>query len=203
MLRVEFVTRIIVTGSAIKRYNIPEGTHVRYLDEMFYKDDKLGDPLILFNEQTQWYDMYDPKKPVSSETYLGEVPRTALMPTPEQKDQIWKHQHTIFDALIPAWEHENAVIADGKLEWGLYKGKVMLGDEISNDSCRIWEEGKKEQRKDKDIFRMMEFEEEISEKQAEMLLDGFRWTMEATSRFPGNWKANKSKKADETKLAAA
>ena len=54
--------------------------------------------------------------------------------------------------LKPLFESIDLELVDYKLEFGLYKNRVILADEISPDSCRLWKKGTTESM-DKDLFR--------------------------------------------------
>ncbi|MDD3007056.1 MAG: phosphoribosylaminoimidazolesuccinocarboxamide synthase [Candidatus Pacebacteria bacterium] len=185
MYPIETVYRRVATGSALKRYpGLKEGDLFEVI-EFFYKDDAAGDPYMVFNEETEWYDLYDSKKPVSPETYLGEVPRTAFMPSKEQLDTIALYQGQIFEALSKAWADEGTVLVDLKCEYGeSLDGIIMLSDDVNADCCRLWPFGDKNQMKDKEVFRQMVGE--ITPAQKAILNKNYLWVVETTSRFPGN-----------------
>jgi phosphoribosylaminoimidazole-succinocarboxamide synthase len=54
--------------------------------------------------------------------------------------------------LIRFFDSKNMILVDFKLEFGLFKGKVVLGDEICPDTCRLWDKHSLE-KMDKDRFR--------------------------------------------------
>ena len=58
----------------------------------------------------------------------------------------------INDILIEFFASKNLDLVDFKLEFGRYKGDIILADEISPDTCRLWEKGTK-RKMDKDRFR--------------------------------------------------
>ncbi|HWR41213.1 MAG TPA: phosphoribosylaminoimidazolesuccinocarboxamide synthase, partial [Patescibacteria group bacterium] len=97
--------------------------------EMYYKDDALGDPLI---------NNYHIKA-------LG-------LATEEQIKALESYALKINDILSSFLKDKKLELIDFKLEFGLHKGEILLGDEISPDTCRFWdtETGEK---LDKDRFR--------------------------------------------------
>jgi phosphoribosylaminoimidazole-succinocarboxamide synthase len=130
ILKVEVVTRNIAAGSLSKRLGLAEGTPMsRPVLEFYYKDDDLGDPMI--NE---------------SHIYAME------MATPEQIQYISETALRINEILTGYLKEKEIMLIDFKLEFGLYEGSVLLGDEISPDTCRFWD-AKTKEKLDKDRFR--------------------------------------------------
>lgn len=130
ILQVEVVVRNIVAGSLAKRLGLEEGTILaRPVVECYYKNDKLGDPLI--NDD---------------HIYVLELA------TPEQLDFIKQEARKVNKILIPFLDNINLELVDFKLEFGTYGGQVLLGDEISPDTCRFWDKITRE-KMDKDRFR--------------------------------------------------
>ena len=120
----EVIIRNISAGSFAKRYGVDEGiVFAEPTIEFSYKNDELGDPLI------------------------NEYHALALeLATREELD-------TINDELKEFWKSCGVTLVDFKLEFGrLSDGTIVLADEISPDTCRLWdsETGKK---LDKDRFR--------------------------------------------------
>jgi phosphoribosylaminoimidazole-succinocarboxamide synthase len=130
IIRVEAVVRNIVAGSLFKRLGLAEGTPLsRPVLEYYYKDDALGDPMI--NE----YHI----------AALGLAGR-------EQMEQIASAAFRINGILAGFLKEKGIILVDFKLEFGLFKGQVLLGDEISPDTCRFWDAATNE-KLDKDRFR--------------------------------------------------
>ncbi|MCL5289678.1 MAG: phosphoribosylaminoimidazolesuccinocarboxamide synthase [Bacillota bacterium] len=130
IIKVEVVVRNIVAGSLAKRVGLPEGTILpKTVLEYYYKDDALGDPLINASHIAA-LDLATPEQ-------MELIKETAL-----QVNEIMR------DYLAPA----NIDLIDYKLEFGVHKGEVILGDEISPDTCRFWDKTTKE-KLDKDRFR--------------------------------------------------
>ncbi|MCL5981708.1 MAG: phosphoribosylaminoimidazolesuccinocarboxamide synthase [Firmicutes bacterium] len=130
ILPVEVVVRYIAAGSLSKRLGLAEGTALSGpVLEFYYKNDELGDPLI--NEyHIKALDLATPRQ-------VAEVAGLALQ----------------VGGLLTAYLREKDIIlVDFKLEFGLYHGTVLLGDEISPDTCRFWDAGSGE-KLDKDRFR--------------------------------------------------
>ncbi|MDN5347818.1 MAG: phosphoribosylaminoimidazole-succinocarboxamide synthase [Clostridia bacterium] len=127
---VEVVVRNIAAGSLSQRLGIAEGTPLkRPVLEFYYKSDDLHDPMI--NEY------HIAALELASEEDL------ALM-----KNYALKINEYLIKFLQPA----NLVLVDFKLEFGHHEGKLMLGDEISPDTCRFWD-ARSGEKLDKDRFR--------------------------------------------------
>lgn len=127
---VEVIVRNIAAGSLSKRLGLEEGTKLRSaVLEYCYKDDALGDPMI--NE----YHAYA----------LG-------IATKEELDQIAAMSFKINDIMSEYLKDLGIELIDFKLEFGRYKGKIILADEISPDTCRFWD-SKTGEKLDKDRFR--------------------------------------------------
>lgn len=130
ILPVEVVVRNIAAGSLAKRIGWEEGTKLPgTILEMYYKNDDLGDPLI--NE------------------YHIEVMGLA---TKEQVKTMEKYALQINEILTAYLKDKNLELIDFKLEFGVHNGEVLLGDEISPDTCRFWDSVTGE-KMDKDRFR--------------------------------------------------
>ena len=130
IVMVEVIVRNTAAGSFSKKYGTAEGTALQNtVVEFSLKSDELGDPMI--NE--------------SHITALGLASADELAEMTEQALKI----NTFLCALF---EKAGIRLVDFKLEFGRYGGEIILCDEISPDSCRLWdrETGKK---LDKDRFR--------------------------------------------------
>jgi len=131
IIPVEVVVRNYAAGSFTRRYGIPEGTKLeRPLVETFWKNDELHDPLVC-NEHIELLKLADLKD-------VEEMKKLALK---------------VNDVLKEFFAAKNIILVDFKLEFGKTPdGKLVLADEISPDSCRLWDAstGKK---LDKDVFR--------------------------------------------------
>ena len=131
MIPLEIVVRNRLAGSTAKKFQKEDGSPLPFpLFEIYYKDELLGDPFIS-SEQAEvlgW----------SSLEAIDEMKSLALKVNQE---------------LIVLFSKCDLDLIDFKLEFGRdVSGKLLLGDEISADSCRIWTlEGK---RLDKDRFRL-------------------------------------------------
>lgn len=127
----EVVVRNVVAGSMSKRLGIPEGTELEQpIIEFYYKDDALGDPLI--TEDHIWL---------------------LKAATPEQVETIKSITKTVNKELQSIFDDCHVRLIDFKLEFGLdADGKVLLADEISPDTCRLWDKDTNE-KLDKDLFR--------------------------------------------------
>lgn len=131
IIPLEVVVRNKATGSIIKRLGIEEKTIFNPpLIELFYKDDGLGDPII--NDQHA--------------LLLSDVTKSELDEIKEKAIEINKQLTKIFADV-------NVTLIDFKLEFGrLANGTIVLADEISPDTCRLWDSNTSE-KLDKDVFR--------------------------------------------------
>lgn len=126
----EVIVRNIAAGSMSKRLGIPEGTVLAHtVLEFSYKNDELGDPMI--NE----YHAY-----------------AMNLATPEEVKTITDMAFKVNDFMVGYFKKLNIDLVDFKLEFGRYKGQIILADEISPDTCRFWDSTTKE-KLDKDRFR--------------------------------------------------
>ena len=130
IIPLEVIVRNIAAGSMAKRFGIEEGTPLKHpILEFCYKNDELGDPFA--NE--------------SQITALGWA-------TQEELDVISTITLKVNDILKKFLATKNVTLVDFKLEFGKHKGEVLLGDEISPDTCRFWDATTGE-KLDKDRFR--------------------------------------------------
>jgi len=115
----EVIIRNVAAGSFSKRYGVAEGTKLAAPTiEFSYKNDELGDPLL--------------------NTYHALALRLA---TKEEIDTITKMAFAVNEAMIKFFKELKIDLIDFKLEFGRYKGEIVLADEISPDTCRFWEAG--------------------------------------------------------------
>ncbi len=126
----EVIIRNRAAGSFSKRYGVPEGTELATtIIEFSYKNDDLGDPLI--------------------NDYHALALRLA---TQEEIDKIKELAFKVNDVLKEYFMEIGVELIDFKLEFGRYKGQIILADEISPDTCRFWD-AKTGEKLDKDRFR--------------------------------------------------
>ena len=130
IIKVEVVVRNIAAGSLAKRLGLAEGTVLPGpVLEYYYKSDELGDPMI--NEY------HIRALNLASEEQLKEMEKTALAVNSVLREHL---------------AARGLVLVDFKLEFGVFDGRVLVGDEISPDTCRFWDAATKE-KLDKDRFR--------------------------------------------------
>lgn len=131
MIPVEVVVRNIAAGSLAKRLGLQEGVRLaRPVLEFYMKNDALGDPMV--NE----YHIYA----------LG-------LATPEEVGAMADLALRVNDLLVPYLKEQGLELVDFKLEFGVdATGRVVLGDEISPDTCRFWD-SRTGEKLDKDRFR--------------------------------------------------
>lgn len=130
ILPIEVIVRNISAGSICARLGLEEGqVFDPYIMEFCYKSDELGDPFI--NESIVY---------------------TLKLATPQQVAQINKMTEAINYALKDIFLSVGLKLVDFKLEYGLYGDTVVLADEISPDTCRLWD-AETNMKLDKDRFR--------------------------------------------------
>ena len=130
IIPVEVVVRNVIAGSLSKRVGVEEGVELAdTIVELYYKDDELHDPMI--NE------------------YHARIMGWA---TAEQLKEIDRQAHKINQVLKEFFDSINIILVDFKLEFGLFEGRIILADEISPDTCRLWDKVSLE-KLDKDRFR--------------------------------------------------
>ncbi len=130
IIKVEVVVRNIAAGSLAKRLGLPEGQALAApVLEFYYKDDDLGDPMI-----------------------NGYHIQALNLASAEQMDKIKDTAFKVNGILLEHLADKNIDLVDFKLEFGVHKGEVLLGDEISPDTCRFWDK-KTHEKLDKDRFR--------------------------------------------------
>ncbi|WP_275286433.1 phosphoribosylaminoimidazolesuccinocarboxamide synthase [Halomonas elongata] len=130
MLPVECVVRNIAAGGLVKRLGVEEGSELAPPTfELFLKDDALHDPMI--NES---------------------LAETFGWATPEQLAEMKSLTYRVNDVLKQLFADGGLLLVDYKLEFGLFQGGIVLGDEFSPDGCRLWDARTRE-KLDKDRFR--------------------------------------------------
>ena len=127
----EVIIRNISAGSFAKRYGVEEGiVFDAPTIEFSYKCDELDDPLL--------------------NTHHALALKLA---SPEEIAVIEKYAFAVNDFLKDFWSSCGVTLVDFKLEFGrLHDGTIVLADEISPDTCRLWD-SKTHEKLDKDRFR--------------------------------------------------
>ena len=133
MIPLEVVVRNKLAGSTAKKFQKEEGELLKEpLFELYYKKESLGDPFISKDQALM----------------LG------VLSSQEEGIEIKEKALKINEKLVDLFSRSDMDLIDFKLEFGRdKKNLILLGDEISADSCRIWRKGTKE-RLDKDRFRL-------------------------------------------------
>ncbi|HNV23832.1 MAG TPA: phosphoribosylaminoimidazolesuccinocarboxamide synthase [Candidatus Omnitrophota bacterium] len=126
----EVIVRNRAAGSLCRNYGLQEGTTLSCpVLEFCYKRDDLNDPLI------------------------NDYHVLALnLATEQEIADLKKYTLKINELMTKFFKNLNLELIDFKLEFGRYKGKIILADEISPDTCRLWEVGTGK-KLDKDRFR--------------------------------------------------
>ncbi|MFS0862734.1 phosphoribosylaminoimidazolesuccinocarboxamide synthase [Fredinandcohnia sp. 179-A 10B2 NHS] len=131
IIPLEVVVRNVVAGSLSKRTGISEGTQLeKPVVEFYYKNDGLGDPLF-------------------TEDHIDML----QLATKEQVSELKEKALKINSVLETYFSGLNIRLVDFKLEFGVTnEGSILLADEISPDTCRLWDCDTNE-KFDKDVFR--------------------------------------------------
>jgi phosphoribosylaminoimidazole-succinocarboxamide synthase len=130
IIKIETIVRNVVAGSLAKRTGLEEGTVIKQpIVELYYKSDPLGDPML-----------------------NDEHVRMMRLATPAELAWMKKTALRVNTVLKPHLARRGILLVDFKLEFGRQGKKLYLGDEISPDTCRLWDSSSKE-RLDKDRFR--------------------------------------------------
>ena len=126
----EGIVRNIAAGSLAERLGLPEGTILpSTVLEFCYKNDALGDPMV-------------------NRYHI----RAINLATDAELDTICSLALQVNTLLQQRLEQANLTLVDFKLEFGRYNGGILLADEISPDTCRLWDTNTHE-KLDKDRFR--------------------------------------------------
>jgi len=126
----EVIVRNVAAGSFSKRLGVPEGQQFKQPTlEFSYKDDDLGDPLI--------NDSFALALELATEEEIRVIKEYALK---------------VNEVLKAYFASVNIQLVDYKIEFGRYDGQIILADEISPDTCRLWDATTHE-KLDKDRFR--------------------------------------------------
>ena len=130
IIPLEVIIRNIAAGSLAKRLGLEEGTKMdKTVLEFCYKKDELGDPMI-------------------NESHIDAL----NLAKPEEIETIKVLSLKINKILMDFFLERGMKLVDFKLEFGRYNGKVILADEISPDTARLWDV-ETDRKLDKDRFR--------------------------------------------------
>jgi phosphoribosylaminoimidazole-succinocarboxamide synthase len=130
MMPVECVVRNVASGSLCRRLGVEDGMALTPpVFEFFLKNDALHDPMI-------------------NEYHIETFGWAKAEDVAKMKELTFK----VNDALQKLFSDAGMILVDYKLEFGLFKGEVVLGDEFSPDGCRLWD-AETRKKLDKDRFR--------------------------------------------------
>ena len=130
MIPVECVVRNVAAGSMCKRLGVEEGRElVPPTFEFFYKSDALHDPMV-------------------NDYHILSLGWASAEQIAAMKDLTFR----VNEVLRSLFDAAGMILVDYKLEFGMHKGELMLGDEFSPDGCRIWDKATRK-KMDKDRFR--------------------------------------------------
>ncbi|MDQ6595583.1 phosphoribosylaminoimidazolesuccinocarboxamide synthase [Bacillus salipaludis] len=131
IIPLETVVRNVAAGSFSKRLGVEEGTPLKApIVEFYLKDDELGDPLVTVDHILE------------------------LNLATEEEIKVLREKALEVDAVLSSFFEELGIrLIDFKLEFGKdTDGQILLADEISPDTCRLWEK-ETNKKLDKDVFR--------------------------------------------------
>ncbi|HRE40115.1 MAG TPA: phosphoribosylaminoimidazolesuccinocarboxamide synthase [Ignavibacteria bacterium] len=143
IIKVEVVCRNIAAGSLVKKFAFKEGETLKNpLVEFYYKSDELGDPLF-------------------SEDHI----LLLELATSDEMKHIRNETLKINEILKTFFLSKGLKLVDFKLEFGRdLNGEIILADEISPDTCRLWDKvSNKKMDKDRFRFDLGEVEESYDE----------------------------------------
>ena len=130
MVPVECVVRNVAAGSICRRLGVEEGVELNPPTfEFFLKNDPLHDPMV-------------------NEYHI----RSFGWATDEQVARMKELTFKVNDVLKKMFDDAGLILVDYKLEFGVFEGQIVLGDEFSPDGCRLWDKVTR-QKLDKDRFR--------------------------------------------------
>lgn len=130
IIPLEVIIRNVSAGSFAKRLGVKEGIEFKKPTfEISYKKDELGDPLI-------------------NESFAIALD----LATEDEIETIKEMAYKVNDLLKKYFLEKDIKLIDFKLEFGRFNGKVILADEISPDTCRLWDKNTNK-KLDKDRFR--------------------------------------------------
>ena len=130
IVKLEVIVRNIAAGSITKKYPMPAG-------KVFDK------PIVAFDFKSDEY-----QDPMINE----DIANALGIATYEEMAYLKETALKINSILVPYFDKNGYLLPDFKLEFGRCNGEIVLADEISCDTCRIWDKVTKESF-DKDIFR--------------------------------------------------
>lgn len=130
MIPVECVVRNVASGGLVRRLGVKDGIELDpIIFEFFLKNDALHDPMV-------------------NEYHI----ETFGWATAEQVSKMKELSFKVNVLLKKLFADADLILVDYKLEFGVFKGDVILGDEFSPDGCRLWDATTRE-KLDKDRFR--------------------------------------------------
>ena len=130
MVPIECVVRNVAAGSICRRLGVEEGLELNPPTcEFFLKNDPLHDPMV-------------------NEYHI----RSFGWATDEQVARMKELTFKVNDVLKKMFDDAGLILVDYKLEFGVFEGQIVLGDEFSPDGCRLWDKVTR-QKLDKDRFR--------------------------------------------------
>ncbi len=118
MIRLEVVLRNVVAGTLTKRLGMEEGSPLPLpVFELYYKSDALDDPFV-------------------NETHVAALGLASTKELKAIRDMTFRANAI----LLPFFTEREIQLVDLKLEFGRHGGQVLIGDDITPDSCRFWDQ---------------------------------------------------------------
>ncbi len=162
----ECVIRRYAEGSFLKRN--PSTTKQTRFDlpvfEIFYKEDSLDDPYVVFDKKTNKLALHQAKAPINDETLINTfnaaeiVPQNCTMSPEEILGKIRTLSIDIFTLLESKFKEKNGILCDLKIEFGFDGQNIILIDSIEPDGWRLWQ-----QQSDNNLDRNDGYETEFSD----------------------------------------
>ncbi len=129
IIPLEVVVRNYTAGSFCKRYGVKKSKKIGPIVEFFLKNDELSDPLI-----------------------CDDVVKALRIASEEEIEKMRTMALKVNNVLTVFLKERSIILADFKIEIGRIDGKLVLGDEITPDTCRFWDENTMNSL-DKDVYR--------------------------------------------------
>lgn len=187
MIPLEIVGRLVEAGSYLDRNpNASLGVRLETpVIECYFKDDARHDPFVLFDDiknPKRMY-LYDAHKPITDENRID----TVLLSNEEREmyKRVGEAMDWTFQILLilqDQWKrHADTDLIDLKVEFGILPNlKLVLADDINNDSWRIWPHGDRLQEKSKQVYRDAKV---ITLRVLAKVRSNYRWVTKQVEKF--------------------
>ena len=159
--------------------------------ELFFKDDKLHDPIMIWDDEEGTFKLYNPHRPITPESYIRDLLPELCdeLSTPdghafgfEEVQSLYCFGVNVFSVLERAWKTLDHTLIDLKIECGWDpNGDMVVGDVIDNDSWRLRRGLKNGQVLDKQVYRDLKKPDSES---LETIRQNYARVAELTGNFP-------------------